>query len=85
MTLDDPVVCPHCGKGTTTRASFGQLGVVALIFGSCALWVPIVGWLVAPFAFVAMAILWLMALLPFRFTQRLRRCLSCRSLYFIPS
>jgi predicted RNA-binding Zn-ribbon protein involved in translation (DUF1610 family) len=76
--------CPHCGSAETARSSFGQLAAAALVIGSCAMWVPIVGWIVAPLAFLAMGVLGLMALLPgvFPFTRRLRRCRSCNTFYF---
>lgn len=38
--------------------ALGLVGLIALLAGVCVLWLPVVGWVLAPFLFVFAAILW---------------------------
>lgn len=41
--------CPKCGSGKTEPASFKAMVIGSLVGASCALWIPVVGWVLIPF------------------------------------
>lgn len=47
--------CPKCGQqatiGTTSSGLIG-LGVITLLAGGCLIWIPVLGWVCAPVAFI---------------------------------
>jgi len=40
------------------------MGFVALFMGGCLLWIPVVGWVLAPFCFLLAVVFWVFALIP---------------------
>lgn len=60
----DWVPCKNCGSAKTQKFGPGKAGLVSLLTGSCLLWVPVLGWVLAPIFFLIAVILWLGALIP---------------------
>lgn len=60
----DWVPCPKCGSANTRKIGPGLMGFASLIMGSCLLWIPIVGWVLAPIAFILGLFFWVSALIP---------------------
>ncbi len=60
----DWVPCPKCGSANTRRIGPGAMGCGSLVAGSCLLWIPVIGWVLAPFFLLAAVVLWVMAALP---------------------
>ena len=49
------IECPKCGQQaiiTTTSSVLIGLGIIALLAGGCLIWIPILGWVCAPIAFI---------------------------------
>lgn len=61
---DDWVPCPKCGSANTRKIGPGLMGCASFITGSCLLWIPVIGWVMAPIAFLLALFLWLSALIP---------------------
>ena len=60
----DWVPCPKCGSANTRKIGPGLLGFASLLVGSCLLWIPVVGWVLAPICFILVVFFWLSALIP---------------------
>lgn len=60
----DWVPCPKCGSANTRKIGPGLMGFASLIMGSCLLWIPVIGWVLAPIFLLAAVVLWIMAFLP---------------------
>ena len=60
----DGVPCTKCGSTETKKIGPGLMGFISLIMGSCLLWIPIIGWVLAPFFLLAAVFLWVSALFP---------------------
>ena len=75
--------CPKCGSPEVQRAGPGYWGLVCFLSGGCAIWIPIIGWVLAPFFFVAALVLWIAALVPGR--ERLSfQCQKCKCVFTVP-
>lgn len=47
--------CPKCGQQaliTTTSSGLIGLGIITLLAGGCLIWIPVLGWVCAPVAFI---------------------------------
>lgn len=47
--------CPKCGQQalmTTTSSTLIGLGIMLLLTGGCFMWIPVLGWVCAPVAFI---------------------------------
>lgn len=60
----DWIPCPKCGSANTRKIGPGIMGFASFFTGGCLLWIPIIGWVLAPFAFLAAIVFWVMALIP---------------------
>jgi len=58
------VPCPKCGSANTHKIGPGVLGFASLFAGGCLLWIPVVGWVLAPLCFILAVFFWLSALIP---------------------
>lgn len=58
------VPCPKCGSAKTQKIGPGLMGCGSFVAGSCLLWIPVVGWVLAPIFFVLAVILWIFGILP---------------------
>ncbi|MEX1258047.1 MAG: hypothetical protein WEG36_10560, partial [Gemmatimonadota bacterium] len=56
--------CPHCGSASTNRMGPGVMGLSLFVGGSCMMWIPIIGWVIAPILFIMALIVWVGALIP---------------------
>lgn len=76
------VPCPKCGSGKTLKIGPGPLGFASLVMGSCLLWIPLIGWVLAPFFLVGAVVLWVSALVP---SGKLSfKCQSCKQWFRVP-
>lgn len=58
------VPCPNCGSAKTKRYGPGTVAFASIIGASCAVWIPIVGWIMIPFLVVIAIGATIMAVLP---------------------
>lgn len=76
------VPCPKCGSAKTQRMGRGLMGFISFATGSCMLWIPVIGWVLAPILFVVAVVLWISALLP---SSKISfRCQSCKEWFTVP-
>ena len=78
----DWVPCPKCGSAKTQRIGPGAMGFFSLVMGSCLLWIPIIGWVLAPIFFLGALLLWISALLPSGKVSF--QCQSCKGWFSVP-
>jgi len=78
----DWVPCPKCGSGKTLRFGRGLMGFASLVMGSCMLWIPVVGWVLAPVFFLVAVGLWISAAVPS--AKVTFQCQSCKQWFSIP-
>lgn len=71
--------CPKCGSGNTKRASLWAVALGSFVGGSCMIWIPIVGWILAPILFLVALGVGLAALVPG--TRRFYFCGKCRNMW----
>jgi hypothetical protein len=74
--------CPNCGGANTRKMGAGFMGFVSLIAGSCLLWIPIIGWILAPLMFLAAVVLWIVALFPSASVSY--QCQACKQWFRVP-
>lgn len=78
----DWVPCPKCGSSNTRRIGPGLMGFVSFLAGSCMLWIPVIGWVLAPILFVAAVVFWISALLP---SGKISfQCQACKQWFTVP-
>ena len=71
----DWVPCPKCGSAKTHKIGPGLIGFFSLIMSGCMLWIPVVGWVLAPIFFILAVFFWLYALIPSgRFSFHCQAC-----------
>ena len=58
------------------------MGFVAFFTGGCLLWIPIIGWILAPFMLLAAVVLWVMSLLPSGSVPF--QCQACKQWFRVP-
>lgn len=73
------VPCKKCGSGDTKPASLGKVALGSFIGGSCMIWIPVVGWIMAPILFLVAVVVGLVALVPG--TRRLYYCGKCSNMW----
>jgi len=76
------VPCPKCGSAKTQRIGPGLMGFMSLVMGSCLLWIPVVGWFLAPIFFLIAVVLWLSALAPSGDISF--QCKDCKEWFKVP-
>ncbi len=74
--------CPKCGSAKTQQIGRGLMGFGSLVMGSCLLWIPVIGWILAPIFFLAAVALWISAALPSAKVSF--HCQSCKQWFTIP-
>lgn len=78
----DRVPCPKCGNSNTHRIGPGSLGCVSFGAGGCMLWIPVIGWVLAPILFLLALGLWISAL--FRSGTASFQCKACKGWFTVP-
>ena len=73
--------CPKCGSAKTQKMGPGLMGFASLVMGSCMLWIPVIGWVLAPIFFLVAVALWISAALPS--SKVLFHCQSCKQWFRI--
>lgn len=56
--------CPKCGSGNTKLIGPGIKGFIAFAGAGCLMWIPIIGWILAPILLIYAIAMWISALLP---------------------
>src|SRR5438876_129135 len=73
---------PKCGSAKSQQIGRGLMGFGSLVMGSCLLWIPVIGWILAPVFFLAAVALWVSAALPSAKVSF--HCQSCKQWFTIP-
>jgi RNA polymerase subunit RPABC4/transcription elongation factor Spt4 len=60
-SLRDIVFCTHCGSSKTNKISFALIGSASFLTAGCLMWIPILGWIMAPICFLGAIVLWVLA------------------------
>lgn len=84
VTYPEPFEEPpgKCGSAKTQKMGRGLMGFISFATGSCMLWIPVIGWVLAPILFVVAVVLWISALLP---SSKISfRCQSCKEWFTVP-
>jgi hypothetical protein len=55
--------CQRCGGARVQVVSFWTYSIASFLTGSCMLWIPVIGWVAAPFLFLASLVFGVMAVL----------------------
>ena len=58
------------------------MGFVSLMMGSCLLWIPVIGWVMAPVFLGLVVVLWILAIIPSG--KVTFQCRSCKQWFTIP-
>ena len=58
------------------------MGFVSLMMAGCLIWIPIIGWVMAPICFVMAVVFWILALIPSG--KVTFQCGSCKQWFTIP-
>lgn len=56
--------CPTCGSANVRKIGPGLMGFISFATAGCMLWIPIIGWIAAPFLLLAAIVFWVWALIP---------------------
>ena len=78
----DWVPCTKCGSAKTQKIGKGLMGFASLMMSGCLIWIPVIGWVMAPIFLVSAVILWILALIPSG--KVTFRCESCKQWFTIP-
>tara|TARA_Y100000310_G_C20239983_1_gene604180 strand:- start:82 stop:453 length:372 start_codon:yes stop_codon:yes gene_type:complete len=74
--------CKKCGSVNVNKMGPGLLGFIMFMMGSCCVWIPVIGWILAPVFFVVAIWFWISALLPSG--QVMFQCKDCKSFFRVP-
>jgi hypothetical protein len=78
----DWVPCGKCGSPETQKIGPGLMGFASLLMAGCLLWIPIIGWVLAPIFLLVAIVLWVWALVP---SGRLTfQCQACKHWFTVP-
>ena len=78
----DWIPCPKCGSAKTRRTGYGVWGWASFAMGGCLLWIPVIGWILAPFFLIFALALWITSILPSG--NAIFNCQSCNETFKIP-
>ena len=77
----DWVPCPKCGSARTQKYSHGLIGGGSFVMASCLMWIPVIGWILAPIFFLLACAFWIYALIP---SGRIKfQCQACNQWFTI--
>lgn len=60
----DATFCPHCGTAGLRRVGAGSMALASFAAAGCLLWIPVIGWVLAPVLFVMAIVYGASGLLP---------------------
>lgn len=78
------IECPKCGQqATVTSASstFYTVGIASLLTGGCLLWIPVLGWISAPIAFILGIIFIVLGIISSFIAGAVVECKNCKTKY----
>ena len=78
------IECPKCGKQakiTSVSSTCYTIGVASLLAGGCLLWIPIIGWIGAPLAFILGTIFLVIGIIAAMIGGAVIQCSHCNSTY----
>ena len=78
------IECPKCGQqATVTSASstFYTVGIASLLTGGCLLWIPILGWIAAPIAFIISIVSIVLGIISSFTSGAIVECEYCKTKY----
>ncbi|WP_077623800.1 hypothetical protein [Sediminibacillus massiliensis] len=68
--------CPKCGEN---KVSMMPIALIIFLSGGCFVWIPILGWIVAPILFLIAIIMWVIPT-----GKVFMRCESCKHGFSVP-
>ena len=74
--------CPHCGSSNTQKFGPGLIGFGSFCMGGCMLWIPVIGWVLAPLCFLLTLFFWIIAIIPTGSSSF--HCQTCKKWFSIP-
>lgn len=78
------IECPKCGKQATIKSAssiFFSAGAILWLAGGCLLWIPIIGWIGAPLAFILGTIFLVIGIIAVIVGGAVIQCSHCNSTY----
>ncbi|SFI95286.1 hypothetical protein SAMN02910355_0285 [Terrisporobacter glycolicus] len=78
------IECPKCGRQATVgtaSSGFVGMGIVTLLAGGCLIWIPVLGWVCAPVAFLLGFIFIILGIIAAIIGGATIECKHCNSKY----
>ena len=74
--------CTKCGNPNVRMIGPGLMGFVSLFTAGCMVWIPVIGWITAPFFLLAAVVFWFWALSPSGMATF--QCQACKQWFTAP-
>ena len=78
------IECPKCGKQakiTSASSTCYTIGVASLLAGGCLLWIPVLGWICAPLAFLIGIVFIVLGIISSLTAGAIVECENCKTKY----
>lgn len=78
------IECPKCGKQakiTSVSSTCYTIGVASLLAGGCLLWIPVLGWICAPLAFLIGIVFIVLGIISSLTAGAIVECENCKTKY----
>ena len=78
------IECPKCGKQakiTSVSSTCYTIGVASLLAGGCLLWIPVLGWICAPLAFLIGIVFIVLGIISSLTAGVIVECENCKTKY----
>ena len=78
------IECPKCGKQakiTSVSSTCYTIGVASLLAGGCLLWIPVLGWICAPLAFLIGIVFIVLGIISSLTAGAFVECENCKTKY----
>ena len=78
------IECPKCGKQakiTSVSSTCYTIGVASLLAGGCLLWIPVLGWICAPLAFLIGIVFIVLGIISSLTVGAIVECENCKTKY----
>jgi hypothetical protein len=78
------IECPKCGKQakiTSASSTCYTIGVASLLAGGCLLWIPVLGWICAPLAFLIGIVFIVLGIISSLTAGAIVECENCKTEY----
>lgn len=78
------IECPKCGKQATIKSAssiFFSAGAILWLAGGCLLWIPVLGWICAPLAFLIGIVFIVLGIISSLTAGAIVECENCKTKY----